>query len=141
MGNDTLAGGVGNDVLQGNLGRDLVSGGAGDDVILAGTDVDTLTGGTGADLFVFGAALDLSDALGRDRISDFGNGNDHIDLSAFMAGASFIGGASFTAGSGAEVRYVVATGLLSGDANDDGLADWSLALIGKPAVVAGDLIL
>ncbi len=86
VGNDTLLGGNWDDSLSGGDGNDLVRGGAGDDVLLgaAGLDTfrgglgdDTMTGSTGADVFVF------LRGQGTDRITDFVNGVDRIDLRAF----------------------------------------------------------
>ena len=63
---DRLLGAGGNEVLSGNDGADFLHDGAG---------ADTLTGGRGADTFV------LCNDNGTDRISDFENGLDRIDLS------------------------------------------------------------
>ena len=48
-----------------------------DDTLQGGTSDDTMTGGTGADTFVFAANH------GADTITDFTDGDDTIDLSAF----------------------------------------------------------
>jgi Ca2+-binding RTX toxin-like protein len=64
-GNDTINGGAGNDSLFGDLGNDRMRGGPGD---------DQLSGGGGADTFVFYRAD------GHDRISDYQQGIDHIEL-------------------------------------------------------------
>lgn len=67
-GNDDLEGGSGNDTLLGGTGRDILEGGSGNDI---------LTGGAGVDFFEF----ERGD--GRDRITDFQNGLDRIDLDDF----------------------------------------------------------
>ena len=126
-GNDQLFGGAGNDILSGGNGNDTLNGGAGHDVLRGGAD---------ADVFVFSAAGDTP-LTNPDRIADFSHGTDHIDLSGFMAGGSFIGGAVF--GGANEVRYQATTGLLSGDVNGDGVADWAVQLAGNPVVSAGDI--
>jgi serralysin len=64
-GNDSLRGGDGNDRHYGGAGRDSLSGDAGNDV---------LTGGLDADTFRFHGLW------GTDRITDFENGVDRIDL-------------------------------------------------------------
>jgi serralysin len=64
-GNDTLTGDTGNDWLYGDSGSDTLIGGAGNDV---------LTGGSHADIFRF------SGKWGRDKICDFKDGIDRIDL-------------------------------------------------------------
>jgi len=75
-GNDLLVGGTGNDTINGGKGDDNLDGGTGRDTLIGGSGNDLLTGGNGADTFV------LSNSSGFDRITDFGNGNDVIDLSA-----------------------------------------------------------
>ena len=54
-----------------------------DDTLQGGTSDDTMTGGTGADTFVFAANH------GADTITDFTDGDDTIDLSAFSDIADF----------------------------------------------------
>lgn len=98
---DTLYGEEGDDILEGGYGPDRLFGGEGDDRITAGSfedgfvdnaysDLlvggegnDQLTGGAGGDTFVFGRDH------GSDWITDFGNGADVIDLSAFKAITGF----------------------------------------------------
>ena len=76
-GRDRLLGQSGNDVLTGGAGGDFLFGGAGRDHLDGGAGPDRMTGGGGGDTFVF-APLG-----GTDRITDFGNGNDRIDLAAY----------------------------------------------------------
>jgi serralysin len=76
-GDDTLNGGADSDVIYGNLGDDVLVGGTGLDTLRGGMDDDTLTGGTLADTFVF-----LRNH-GTDRITDFQNNVDKLDLRAF----------------------------------------------------------
>jgi Ca2+-binding RTX toxin-like protein len=79
-----MYGGGGDDTLKGARGADTLFGGAGDDDLRGGRDDDRLTGGTGDDqligadgndTFVFGADF------GDDRVSDFGVGQDSLDIS------------------------------------------------------------
>lgn len=72
-GDDDLRGGSGDDKLVGDEGDDQLRGGSGNDVLIGGAGDDLLTGGVGADRFVFGE--------GEDTVTDFGLGNDVIDLS------------------------------------------------------------
>ncbi|MEP4198366.1 MAG: sulfatase-like hydrolase/transferase [Aliishimia sp.] len=97
LGADTLAGGTGNDNLRGGGDNDILHGGLGDDVLFGedGSDIlygnqgnDVLNGGRGggqfdgsADVFVFAPAAQGHG--GFDRIRDFENGLDQIDLSGF----------------------------------------------------------
>ena len=78
-GDDTLYGGPGggDDVLVGNGGDDRLFGGQGNDRLDGGTGNDRLAGGPGADVFVF------APGNGADTITDFANGQDRIDLTAF----------------------------------------------------------
>ncbi|WP_430450547.1 hypothetical protein [Rhodophyticola sp.] len=59
------------DRLEGNAGNDTLDGGAGADV---------LKGGIGADTFVFGMGY------GADRVADFQNGIDAIEIDAALLG-------------------------------------------------------
>ena len=72
-GNDSIFGGIGNDTVHGGIGNDTIYGGAGDDVLSGGADDDT---------FVF------APGGGADTITDFGNGDDKLDLSTFADIAS-----------------------------------------------------
>lgn len=76
-GHDRLAGQAGDDRLRGGPGDDSLYGGAGADTLMGEGGNDFLTGGAGADVFV------LAPAGGNDRVTDFENGTDRIDLSAF----------------------------------------------------------
>ena len=91
-GNDILNGGAGDDLIAGDSGNDTIDGGAdddtitgdaGNDTITGGTGDDTMTGGTGDDTFVFAAGD------GSDTITDFTDGEDMIDLSAFSSISGF----------------------------------------------------
>lgn len=76
-GDDTLNGGGGSDILRGNRGEDTLIGGSGADWLSGGQDDDILTGGNQTDRFVF-----IRNS-GDDIITDFENGIDKIDLTAF----------------------------------------------------------
>lgn len=130
-GNDTLTGGAGNDVLRGNLNDDDLSGGTGSDSLFGGggSDVlrgeegrdyllgengndwldgglgdDNLTGGSGTDTFVY-----RNLGYGYDRILDFENGIDLIDVSDFgFAGMADINPIAFDVAAG--VRLVFGSG-------------------------------
>ena len=67
-GDDELMGNEGNDILEGGAGNDMLEGSAGDDVLSGGAEDDT---------FVFALGS------GADTITDFTDGDDKIDLSAF----------------------------------------------------------
>lgn len=74
-----MRGGGGNDYLAGRLGDDTVAGGVGDDTLFGGDGSDHLWGSAGADRFVF------ENQPGRDRVYDFRNNVDEIQLSRGLA--------------------------------------------------------
>lgn len=74
---DTLVGGDGKDILKGEDDDDTLDGGKGKDILKGGDGDDDLTGGGGKDTFVFKPDEDT------DVITDFQNGKDKLDLSAF----------------------------------------------------------
>ena len=71
-----MIGGIGADTLNGGAGDDALAGDNGADTLIGGAGNDLLTGGNGADIFAF------TNTSGFNRITDFGTGNDRIDLSA-----------------------------------------------------------
>jgi uncharacterized protein YkwD len=73
-GGDRLEGGIGDDVLIGGTGNDRLLGDAGRDRFLGGAGNDALAGGAGSDAFLFRGDW------GADRIADFQNGLDTLDL-------------------------------------------------------------
>ena len=76
-GSDKLYGGNNNDILNGGSGNDRLEGGGGKDKLAGGKGDDLLVGGGGVDKFIFAANQ------GNDTISDFTDGTDKLDLSAF----------------------------------------------------------
>jgi Ca2+-binding RTX toxin-like protein len=73
-GNDKLYGGTGHDRLYGESGHDRLYGDAGKDTLTGSSGNDMLTGGGDADTFRF------TGNWGKDKIVDFRNGSDRIDL-------------------------------------------------------------
>ncbi len=76
-GNDRLVGQSGHDRMFGEDGNDTLSGGSGYDIIDGGRGNDKLFGRDDADTFVFDPGHDV------DRIRDFENNIDQIDLREF----------------------------------------------------------
>ncbi|QHQ36104.1 calcium-binding protein [Algicella marina] len=76
-GDDLVSGGGGHDLMFGGLGDDDLKGFGGDDTLNGGQGDDLLSGGSGADVFQFYRNA------GEDRIWDFQNGTDKIDMTAF----------------------------------------------------------
>lgn len=75
---DKIRGGDGIDVLLGGDGKDWINGGGGEDEINGGTGNDVLIGGLAGDRFVF-----ADNKFGKDRIVDFRDGEDMLDLSFY----------------------------------------------------------
>jgi len=83
---DQLFGGKGDDLMFGGASIDQVFGGLGDDTVGGGGGADALHGGRGDDQLTGGAAADtfvLRRRSDDDRITDFQNGMDVVDLTAF----------------------------------------------------------
>ncbi len=81
-----LQGNEGNNTLLGYDGNDLIEGFGGNDVLVGGNGADTLVGGEGDDTFVMD---DLTQRI--DKILDFGDGNDRIDLRNLFAQLDYVG--------------------------------------------------
>ena len=121
-GNDTITGDEnmewmegrgGDDSIDGGGGEDWIYGEGGDDVIYGGEGNDTLTGGADDDTFVFQAGH------GTDRITDFTDGEDLIDVSAL--GITALSGLTFTTNSSGNV--VIDTGADGGTIELQGVTD------------------
>ncbi len=109
-GNDTIFGGAGDDIIVSGAGNDIVSGGLGDDKI-------NLKGG--ADIIVFNAGDSF------ERIYNFENGHDRIDLSSYgFTGMADIASAIFDTGGGADL-HLGGTDLIRLAGIDAGLLDAS----------------
>jgi Ca2+-binding RTX toxin-like protein len=155
---DILIGTNGRDRISGSGGRDTLYGGGGDDILIGGAGADLLIGGAGADIFQYNATTDAARATGilaplnREIIADFQSGIDRIDLSAVDANTlvagnqafTFVGSRAFSRVAG-QLRY--ASGILSGDVNGDGVADFEIQMFQPsisnplPVLIEGDLIL
>lgn len=91
-GKDVLNGGSGYDKLDGGTGNDKLTGGKGNDSLYGGKGADTLNGGAGNDYMKGGAGADhfvFKTGYGVDRIADFENGVDTVDLSGVAAVSNF----------------------------------------------------
>lgn len=83
---DTLDGGADNDVLRGQGDDDLLTGGTGLDNLAGGRGNDTLNGGPQQDILNGGAGEDVFVYTANgwaDRVTDFRNDVDALDLSSF----------------------------------------------------------
>ncbi|TVQ24564.1 MAG: hypothetical protein EA367_01535, partial [Leptolyngbya sp. DLM2.Bin15] len=82
-GDDVVRGLGGDDRLFGQAGNDTLRGGDGNDILLGGTGNDRLDGGPGNDVITTGAGRDIiviRQNDGFDRVTDFQNNRDRIDL-------------------------------------------------------------
>jgi subtilisin-like proprotein convertase family protein len=144
-----ITGGDGNDILSGLGGADTLQGGLGDDRLRGGTGRDFLTGGAGADHFVFASANEVGIGSRGDVITDFETGIDVIDLSVIDAksgrnnqafSSTFV--SDFTHQKGQLMIEQTLDGVdVSGDINGDGIADFTLHVLGVSLLQADDFIL
>jgi Ca2+-binding RTX toxin-like protein len=75
--NNVIVGTSGANHIEGAGGADILKGMGGNDTLVGGAGNDTLTGGSGADRFV------LQGGGGSDTVTDFQDGYDKLDISAF----------------------------------------------------------
>jgi hypothetical protein len=145
QGVDTLSGQGGADTLKGLSGADTLLGGAGNDTLLGGSGKDVLMGGPGADTFDFNSVKDSLTGSKRDVVTFSQADGDKIDLFSMDAdtdGTSgnqafkWIGSKGFSGADG-ELRF--AKGVLQGDTNGDGGADFEILIRGT--LTAADIIL
>jgi Ca2+-binding RTX toxin-like protein len=146
---DLLDGLGGPDELLGNAGNDVIDGGAGDDILTGGPGSDVLSGGTGGDVFRLRDG-DTGTGAGADRITDFVNYVDKVDLRGIDANSavagdqafSWIGTAAFS-GTAGELRWLfdgTDTGL-QGDITGDGAADFEIVFTGSLTLFGTDFYL
>ncbi len=92
----------------------FLTGTAGKDVIFTTGNDDTLTGGAGADQFVF----KVSSNANSDTITDFTQGQDHIDLRAFASTVNTNNIAQWLTTHAVQSQTNSADAVLTLDAND-----------------------
>ena len=135
-GHDRINGEQGRDRLFGGSGDDRIDGGQGDDLIVGGTGADRLTGGSGDDVFRF-----LSGADSNDVITDFGRGDDLIDLAA-MGFTGLAEATHFAAGRTLIWHYDGGNTVILGDTDGNfATAEFRLTLEGRIDLDRGDFIL
>jgi Ca2+-binding RTX toxin-like protein len=145
--NDKLYGDADDDILNGDAGQDILDGGPGNDLLIGRAGRDFLTGGAGADRFDFNAISESQPGNNnRDQIKDFNRTQgDKIDLGGIDANSKasgnqafkFIGGQAFNKVAG-ELRYK--DGLVQGDVNGDGKADFEIA-VNTSSLIQNDFLL
>lgn len=127
---ENAIGGSARDLMWGNEVANVLNGMGGNDVLNGYQGADDLYGGAGNDTFQF------SHLETGDEIYDW-NAGDKVDLRAF-GDLTFVGNAAFSNTAG-ELRYF--NGVLSADIDGNGVAEFSVALLGSPAIGAGDLLI
>ncbi|MDX0855726.1 matrixin family metalloprotease [Sinorhizobium medicae] len=140
--NDSLRGDNIANLLNGLAGNDVLNGRGGNDTLIGGEGADRLIGGGGSDVFVFQTATQSRPAA-MDVIDDFARGIDRIDLRSIDANSNlsgdqaflFIGGNGLHGKSG-ELNF--RSGIVSGDVNGDGLADFQIKVMNLSALSASD---
>jgi serralysin len=149
---NVLRGSNGNDSLFGAGGRDTLDGGDDNDLLVGGLGRDMLTGGLGADVFDFDAVAESGiTGATRDRILDFQDGVDDINLSTidaktFQSGNQafkFIGAGGFTSAGGQIRAFVNDAGNTVVQINNDkdSAAEMSIILLGTHTLNAGDFVI
>ncbi|MEM8699797.1 MAG: M10 family metallopeptidase C-terminal domain-containing protein, partial [Pseudomonadota bacterium] len=148
-----IEGGNGADGLHGRQGDDELVGGGGSDRLYGNLGADLMTGGSGFDRFVYFAASDSGiGQQDRDRITDFEQGKDRMDLAHLFDRSetsrddqlALIGGARFSSDAG-ELRYfqnrVAELTIVEADLDGDGSADLQIELAGLLTLVREDFLL
>lgn len=146
MGNDAVKGGSGRDLLFGNEGNDRLYGGSQDDRLNGGSGQDVLTGGRGSDKFVFESVTDSSVGA-ADKIVNFNRRRDFIVLSPMDANTTvdgdqrfhYIARKAFTATAGE--LCLNASGMLMGDVNGDGQADFAIKVLHSAGLTSHNFML
>lgn len=142
-GNDRLYGRAGNDNLEGEEGSDFLHGGSGRDV---------LSGGVGADRFVFTQLADFGFGATSDRIADFEDGADKINLRLIDLDASVDGRQAFVwsdedffSGKKGELIYLIGSSSgpthIYADLDGDRRADIEIRLAGAHVLDEADFLL
>ncbi|NOX74873.1 MAG: calcium-binding protein [Alphaproteobacteria bacterium] len=115
-GNDTLNGDAGIDRLFGGKGDDTVNGGDGDDYLYGENGLDTLNGGAGNDSLTGGSSADtfvFELAGGYDKIKDWEDGTDQIDLTSFgLTGIADVLAIAFDYSAGVRLEFADGSMLL-----------------------------
>jgi len=143
--NNKIVGNSAANILNGGTGNDSLYGGAGNDILTGGLGTDSLTGGAGNDTFVFTSTAESPSGSNLDVITDFASG-DKISLSAIDANTLLSGDQAFTYSglttfTGVAGQLIYSNGILSGDTNGDGTADFQIKLSNNATLTASSFIL
>jgi RTX calcium-binding nonapeptide repeat (4 copies) len=145
LGADRILGGKAADELKGNGGADKLFGSEGADILVGGRGPDILGGGAGRDIFRFVSSSDTGRGNRRDGIVDFQHKKDVIDISGLDGDTGRPGNQPFDFvgredldGKAGEVNYQ--RGVIRGDYDGDGQADFAIAMHGNPRIWESDFI-
>jgi hypothetical protein len=133
-GNDKVHGGKGDDTINGGAGNDRIKGHSGDDLITGGAGADKLTGNGGNDHFIYLASSDSPAGSGWDRITDFTQGNDKVDLAALLGSADLAWGDTTATTNGAWYQNSGYSTFVYADTNGDSIADLKIELENTPGL-------
>ncbi len=142
----TITGTDAGETLDGTSSNDIIDALGGNDVINGRGGADRMTGGSGSDRFVF----DSSASANGDVITDFMSGFDKLDLRSIDADVSRKGNQKFTwldtaafTGRAGQLREYEQDGkhYVAGDTNGDGVADFTIEVIGTPNLSSTDFLL
>ena len=139
-GNDTLVGGAGDDELYGGVGSDMLEGGAGQDLMFAGVDSDS-------DIFIFRDVGETGTGTQRDRIYEFGRGQDNIHLRHMDANINMVEDQNFLFSSNeaaANSVWISESGndiVVRGDVNGDIIHDFEILVADLGILTVDDFIL
>lgn len=124
--NNIIIGGAGDNVIDGGGGNDTLRGGGGNDRLIGGAGNDLLFGGDGSDTFVFDTP-----GFGNDRIMDFVDGLDLLDISGLGITAATFNAAVRITDAVTDVRIEVGGGAIRlvgvADATSIDINDFTLA--------------
>ena len=118
-GSDTILGGDGNDRITAGNGNDFIDAGAGNNIITVGTGHDTIVAGDGNNTLLIGdwvngsGIQDIFLGNGDNRVTDYGNGDVHLQLGSGNNSVSLGGGNDTVIASGVGNDYIQ-----GGDGND-----------------------
>ena len=138
------------DSLLGTVGQDEINGMAGNDKITGGENQDVLSGGAGNDMFIYKSITDTLPNLG-DIITDFSKG-DKINLKLIDANVDVAKDQAFSKPSvgkefsgtftkAGQLFFETSSGMLYGNVNKDGAADFEIELSGVSQLVTTDFVL
>ncbi len=149
---DLLVGKGGNDTINGGAGNDTIDGAGGNDLLDGGVGFDILRGGAGNDVFKVSPEPAGSARFGRhdlaiDVIVDFKTGEDKLLFTdAKVVKIQTVGNVNAAEnvlgqdldGLAKQADPKMSVTLVYGDWNDDGKADFAVALMGVNGLTASD---